>query len=395
MIKKIIFIVFCLSIITHSTIISQEIDTVKSKKIFLITKSDGGEFIGEIISDDGRELLLLTTNIGKIYINKSDISNITAVDEDINNKIGGEYRSEGPFTTRYFFTNNSLPIKKNEHYAMIQLYGPEIHFSVTDKLSLGIMASWIGSPIALASKLCLYSKNNTHISLGNILGNSGYLYQGNVFGGLHWLTITKGDRLKNFSFSAGYGYILDKKNNILGDLGQSSFYQSYSPNEKYYIPRNGSVDDHYKFWALENKLISEGYSPFGQIAYKRIEGAYILSFAGIVPVGKKASFIFDSMLFLNQKNGVLQYEDHDLTVEWEYTDYISGTEVTVEGAGTYTVGVNGKAGKKENIFNTTLLFMPSFRINKSYDKAFQISLAGVITKDNSFPIPTVSWLRKF
>ena len=84
--KKIIFIVFCLSIITHSTIISQEIDTVKSKKIFLITKSDGGEFIGEIISDDGRELLLLTTNIGKIYINKSDISNITAVDEDINNK---------------------------------------------------------------------------------------------------------------------------------------------------------------------------------------------------------------------------------------------------------------------------------------------------------------------
>ena len=175
----------------------------------MITKNDGGEFIGEIISDDGREILLMTTTIGKIYINKSDISGITLVDEKSTNKVGGEFRAEGPFTTRYFFTNNSLPLKKNEHYAMIQLYGPEVHFSVSDKLSLGIMASWIASPIALASKLCLYSKNNIHISLGNILGNSGYIEQGKVFGGLHWLTITKGDRMKNFSFSAGYGYVVD------------------------------------------------------------------------------------------------------------------------------------------------------------------------------------------
>ena len=32
-----------------------------------------------------------------------------------------------------------------------------------------------------------------------------------------------------------------------------------------------------------------------------LQSAYILSLAGIIPVGKKASLIFDSMLFLNQK----------------------------------------------------------------------------------------------
>ena len=39
--------------------------------------------------------------------------------------------------------------------------------------------------------------------------------------------------------------------------------------------------------------------------------------------------------------------------------------------------------------------MPSLRVNQSYNRAFQLSLAGVITQDQSFPIPTISWLRKF
>jgi hypothetical protein len=59
--------------------------------------------------------------------------------------------------------------------------------------------------------------------------------------------------------------------------------------------------------------------------------------------------------------------------------------------------------------------MPGMRFYKSYAKAFQISLAGVFFIDNSrmipnynngtfndekgetisFPVPTISWLRKF
>ena len=119
--KRYIILVLLNITFIQLTLIAQEDIQQDEKKLFLITKIDGGEFIGEIISDDGREILLMTTTIGKIYINKSDISGITLVDEKSTNKVGGEFRAEGPFTTRYFFTNNSLPIKKNEHYAMIQL----------------------------------------------------------------------------------------------------------------------------------------------------------------------------------------------------------------------------------------------------------------------------------
>jgi hypothetical protein len=122
-----------------------------------------------------------------------------------------------------------------------------------------------------------------------------------------------------------------------------------------------------------------------------LKSAYILSLAGIIPVGKKASLIFDSMLFLNQKNSV-QYDDYEVTVE--HNEYNSSTGLTTQVNGTFTVGINGRAGK-ESSFNSTVLLMPSLRINQSYEKAFQISLAGIITQEQSFPIPTISWLRKF
>ena len=390
MIRYIILVLINISFI-QAKLIAQEDAQKEEKKLFLITKTDGGEFIGEIISDDGREILLMTTTIGKIYINKSNISNISAVDEESKNKTVGEFRAEGPFTTRYFFTNNSLPIKKKEHYAMIQLYGPEVHFSVSDKLSLGIMASWIASPIAIASKLCIYSKDNTHVSMGNILGNSGYIEQGKIFGGLHWLTITKGDRMKNFSFSAGYGYIADNANLLLNNyLGEDYTFQTFDENSKYYIPNSWWVNN-----SADRAVSAELYSQFGSsnpvFSSSNLRGSYILSLAGIIPMGKTASLIFDSMLFLSQQYSI-QYENHYVNVDYE--EYNSSTGQTTQTNGTFTVGINGQA-IKENSFNTTLLLMPSLRINQSYNRAFQLSLAGIITQNQSFPIPTISWLRKF
>ena len=114
-------------------------------------------------------------------------------------------------------------------------------------------------------------------------------------GGLHWLTISRGDRMSNISISAGYGYI-------------------YNNN---------------------------------------FQDAFFIGIGGITPVGKKASFIFDSMTILNPST-----------------------------------------------YNATLIFMPSMRFNQSYEKAFQIALAGVVNIEadgdvTSFPVPMVSWLRKF
>ena len=339
MIYRIIFLLGISLLILKSPISAQSSDTITVKKIVLIKKIDGGEFIGEIISNDDREILIKTkTTIGRLYISKSDISSISFINvKEKEQNETGEFRAEGPFTTRYYFTNNALPIKKGENYALINLFGPEVHFAVSDKLSIGVIASWIGSPITLVSKLSVLSKNNLHFSIGNIIGSSGYLAQGRVFGGLHWGTLTIGDRMRNISFSAGYGYFNDNS------------YTFNTPNQD----------------------------------------ALFLGLGSIAPIGEKACFILDGMLISNTKKN--PYYDGTSS----YNDYRNRIDQTIT--------------------NTTLILMPGMRFYKSYAKAFQISLAGVFFKDNSrmisnynngtfnnekgetisFPVPTISWLRKF
>ena len=97
-----------------SLIIAQQnpIDT----NTYVVVKNNGVEYIGKILNDDGREILLETKTLGKIFITKSEIKSIMLVSsrKDI---VFGEYRAQGPFTTRYQFTTNAFSIKRGENYA--------------------------------------------------------------------------------------------------------------------------------------------------------------------------------------------------------------------------------------------------------------------------------------
>ena len=62
--------------LTPFLVMSQDQDTT----LRVVTKHDGTEYIGVIISDDGREVLIETKALGKIYIPKSDIRSIVIVE---------------------------------------------------------------------------------------------------------------------------------------------------------------------------------------------------------------------------------------------------------------------------------------------------------------------------
>lgn len=271
--------ILLLSTICINTLLAQNApnDTTKSQKeIYVVIKNDGTELIGEIISDDGREILLNSTSVGKIYINKSNIQEIKAISDDgkeivQSGKVAG-YIPRGVFTTRYYFTNNALPIKKHEHYALLNLYGPEVHFALSDNFSLGIMTTWAGSPFALASKYSFKTPNdNVFISLGTIGGTSGFIGNFKYYGGLHWGTVTFGNTYQNLSISGGYVYI-------------------------------GKLSD---------RITNQGA---------------IVSLAWIVKVGKKASLFFDSMIMFEGKKSYLKpgepiyvYDIYNNPVTIDYT----------------------------------------------------------------------------
>lgn len=187
---------------------------------------NGSTYTGTIISDDGREMFVLTETVGKLYITKTDLRNMTKIDDkkaaefEDNFITGGRYLEDGPFTTRYNITTNALPIKKGENYAMTNFHGAEVHFAVSNRLNLGIMTTWIASPMAIAAKYSIPTKHpKLNFSLGTLLMTSGYFANFKGYGHLSFANVTLGDRINNITLSAGYfGFNGPRNNPLTGPL---------------------------------------------------------------------------------------------------------------------------------------------------------------------------------
>lgn len=183
----------------------------KNEAKYIITLKNNRVYEGFILSDDGKQMMLLTDEVGKLFILKSDLKNLKKIEVEAEFNAedkfitGGRYLDSGPFTTRYSVTTNALPVKKGENYAMTNIHGPEVHFAVTDRLSVGIMTSWIASPLALAVKYSIPTANpKINFSVGTLAMTSGYFANFRGYGHLTFGNVTFGDRLNNITLSAGY-----------------------------------------------------------------------------------------------------------------------------------------------------------------------------------------------
>jgi len=354
---KITNLIFLITFFFAFNIAAQE--TKKDTILYLIQKSDGIQYIGEILSDDGREVLVLTEALGKIYIPKSEITSIKKVDKEID-FINNEYREKGVFTTRYQFSTNSFPIEKGENYAMVNLYGPEVHFNVTNKFSVGVMTTWICSPLVLALKYTFPTKNEKlNFGIGTLIGTSGYLDKGRSYGGLHWGMMTYGSRKNNITISAGISYFCRNYNQTFSIAGEYP-----------------AVQESQTYWAFDYNLPTTTRKTEPIIAPA-------IGLAGIASVGKKSSFICDALLLVGQQKVYTQSKE-----------YIYDETVTYQPLKTVVGPIISQVQQSIN-----LILMPGMRFQKTERKAFQVSLAGIIGRNGNsryaVPIPMVSWFFKF
>ena len=122
----------------------------------------------------------------------------------------------------------------------------------------------------------------------------------------------------------------------------------------------------------------------------------IISVAGIVPVGKKTKFIFDSMILFTKNKYGIEYTDKTVQVDYSYFEDGEIFEVTNESV---TIG-EGNVVRDANSYAATIIFMPAMRFETASNRSFQVSLSGLVNIDddgdvNSFPMPMISWLRQF
>ncbi len=179
--------------------------SVQDTNQYRFVKTDGGEIFGKILSQDAREILVLTKDNRKIYIPQHTIKEIVLISSsNFNQK--GDFVGEDKFSTRYFITTNGLPIKKGENYVQWNLFGPDFQFGIGKNLGVGLMTSWFGIPIIGTIKKSWELGNKTQVAIGGLFGTGSWASP--YFGGmLPFGTISFGDRTKNIAISAGYGAI--------------------------------------------------------------------------------------------------------------------------------------------------------------------------------------------
>ena len=372
--------------------------TPQDTSLRLIEKHDGTKYIAKIISDDGRELLLETEALGKLYLPKSEVKRISKI-EDVGEIKDGEFREESPFTTRYAFTNNALPIKKNSHYTMVNLFGPEVHFAINDRFNIGVMSTWIGTPLVAVGKFTIPTSNEKiNFSIASMIGSSGYLQSFRGFGGLHWGTVTFGDRKNNISISAGFGYLNPGTPNYNWNGNTETI--TYGTTDQYvigeYTSEEGQMSTYtdYQYDPVTGvtEVVTFDYFEYYRpnVPRERVRNtqkAPIFSIAGIFQLTSRASIFFDSMFGLGMG---------DFTT----LNIYGGREIISDGNGNVTNVVSSPyvySVIKSRPF--ALYFMPGMRFQKYENRAFQIAVAGVSLWDNgdtiSFPLPIISWFFKF
>ncbi len=360
--------------ISNLAIAQEYVKDSSSTQLYVITKNDNTEYIGKILKDDGREVLIETETLGKIYIPKSDIKSMVKI-QDKSKIVEGKYVVAGPFTTRYCFTTNALSIKKGENYTKISVYGPEVHFALTDNFSLGFMSTWICSPLMLAAKYSFKTKNEKlNYSVGTLMGSSGYLFGFRGFLGLHFANITYGSRQNNITFAGGYTYL---KTGRMIEIYEEGTYTDLSTSNNY------------------------GYVSHSHQGLAALTQGPIVSVAGIFKVGAKASLIFDSMFgYFAQETTSTKTSEKEISPAIEAVGYVANNVWVQLSPYVPAVIEYTTINTKKKLMSAAIMIMPGMRFQSSDRTAVQVSLAGVSIipesgRSISFPVPMLSGFYKF
>lgn len=236
--KLFFVILFALFVLSAKSSYSQADTSLKNPvKLYVITTNDGGQFMGTILFQDAKEVLIDTKDRGQISIPKYQIKEMKEIRES-ELTLGGEYIPAEVFSSRYFLTTNGLPIEKHESYILWNLWGPDFEFGVGKNFGMGVMSSWIGVPIIGTAKYSIELGEKTSLGLGVLLGTGTWVVPD--FGlALPYAALTFGDRKSNLTFSGGYGAVFSAGNS---------------------------------------------------------DGRTLLSFAGMTKIGKNTSLVFDSFI---------------------------------------------------------------------------------------------------
>ncbi len=337
--KAILFFVTLLVFSGLSGVATAQEAISKDSLIYKVIKHNGVAFTGRILSQDAREVLVDSQEIGQVFVPRHEIKEIQRLE------VGEKPITGGLFSTRYFLTTNGFPIKKGDNYVQWNLFGPDFQFGVADNLSLGIMTSWVGIPIVGTAKYSRNLGNNLCGGIGLLAGTGSWAFP--EFGlALPFGFISAGTRVNNVNFSAGYGMLF------------------YETTEYTYQIVNTPTE-----WSTNSYTQTER-------TFNESEGRPLLSIAGMFRLNSKFSFVFDSFIMLKGKPREYTY----LRESWQEGSYM----------------VTYYLEKETNPGYALIVLAPGLRFQATEHSSFQFGFTGLRFEGEfvPVPIPMVQWFRR-
>ncbi len=241
-IKRFLLFLFFLNIIFFSHAQNSDSTLVR------IETSDGNEFVGKIIGENALQVVLSTTNLGEITIQKKDIKSQVLISQKQIKE--GKLWFVNPQATRYFWAPNGYGLKRGEgYYQNIYVLYNQVSVGVTDNFSVGgvliplFLFAGGPTPLFVIPKFSIPIQNNKlNLGVGALVGTIVGEETGAV--GLLYGLSTFGSPDNNVSIGLAYGFAdgdwaSSPLINISGLFRISS--RGYFITENYFIDSGGVI----------------------------------------------------------------------------------------------------------------------------------------------------------
>lgn len=201
--RKFLIILFCSLAVSQAQ--AQQSDTTT----WVLLLNDGGEIMGQILSEDEWAYRVLTAKQGIILVPKYVVKEkLVPSARDIQIS---KFSVPNPHPTRYFYSPTAEPLKKGEGYIQsLYFVSAQMQYGFTDHLSAGVATTVVGAPILVSLKYGHKLSEKVSLAAGIQAGNMSWVNT-HLSLGVGFLTATMGGAENSLSISGGYGFMRDRQ----------------------------------------------------------------------------------------------------------------------------------------------------------------------------------------
>ena len=276
--KKVLFL-GCLCILSISVNAQTDsnkvaVETIKKDSVapdYVVELNSRALVVGKKVSDDGREVGIMTADKGLVLIPKYQIKSIVVASSMPT--VDGKRVFENPHPSRYLYSPSGIPLKKGEGYVQaIYWVAFQGQYALTDHWSIGATSPLWAAPFLVNVKYTNTlktdpaGKNNIYLATGIQAGSLSYIdpgtwlgigYAGLTFGNPESNVTINGGVLLNSYKSTDYNYYYDP-------ITQKYTYEYSESRLTDYLPAvsvswnkrmNGTMSFMGEIWYVNNMII--------------------------------------------------------------------------------------------------------------------------------------------